>query len=97
MMKLTKTLAITPLLSGGFASTAYAVDQTVPGAGNAAAARPAQSSALVSSARQFISGRIDEIGDRTLRTNVHDLVENRFACVRPVRSQLSKLRARGII
>jgi hypothetical protein len=37
------------------------------------------------------------VRDRTLRTNVHDLVENRFACVRPVRGQLSKLRARGII
>jgi hypothetical protein len=81
MKKLT-TLAITSLLSGGLASTAYAVDQTVPGAGNAAAAQLAQSSALVSSARQFIGGRIGKIGDRALRLNVRDLVENRLACVR---------------
>src|SRR5262249_40144436 len=81
MMKLT-TLAITSLLSGGLASTAYAVDQTVPGAGNTAAAQLAQSSALVSSARQFISKRISQIGDNTLRSNVHDLVEVSDVCIR---------------
>lgn len=86
MKKLGKTLAITSLLSGSFAAfgaaNAYAVDQTVPGAGNAAAAALAGSSALVSSARRFIAGRIAQIGDKTLRANVHELVENRLVCVR---------------
>jgi hypothetical protein len=86
MKKLGKTLAITSLLSGGFASfgaaRAYAVDQAVPGAGNAAAAQLAGASALVSSARRFIAGRIAQIGDTTLRTNVHELVENRLVCIR---------------
>ncbi|HMF45016.1 MAG TPA: hypothetical protein VKQ32_30305 [Polyangia bacterium] len=81
MKKLT-TLAITSLLVGGVASTAHAVDQTVTGAGNAAAAQLAQSSALVSSARQFIAKRIAQIGDDTLRSNVHDLVENSAVCIR---------------
>src|SRR5262249_4404549 len=80
-MKRLSTLAITSLLSGGLASTAYAVDQTVPGAGNAAAAQLAASSALVSSARQFIGKRIAKIGDQVLRSNVHDLVENRMVCI----------------
>ena len=85
MKKLRTTLAITSLVSGGLAaaaSTAHAVDQTVPGAGNAAAAQVAAGSALVSSARKFISGRISKIADPTLRVNVRDLVENRKVCVR---------------
>jgi hypothetical protein len=85
MKKLRTTVAITSLVSGvlaAAASTAHAVDQTVPGAGYAAAAQLAAGSALVSSTRKFISGRIAKIADPTLRVNVRDLVENRMVCVR---------------
>jgi hypothetical protein len=62
--------------------SAHAADQTVPGAGNSAAAVLASSSPLVQSARRFISKRIASIGDNTLAKNVHDLVEERMACIR---------------
>jgi hypothetical protein len=82
MKKLGMKLAIVSLLSAGTARTAHAVDQTVPGAGNAQAAQVAGSSALVQSARRFIARRIDDIQDRKLAANVRDLVENRNVCVR---------------
>jgi hypothetical protein len=81
MTKLTMRLAIL-LFVGGLASPAHAVDQTVPGAGNAAAARLAASSALVQSARRFVAHRITKIGDPSLARNVHELVEDRQVCVR---------------
>jgi len=62
--------------------SAHAADQTVPGAGNSAAAELASSSPLVQSARRFIGRRITSIGDKTLAKNVHDLVEERLACVK---------------
>jgi hypothetical protein len=70
------------LTTGGLASTAQAVDQTVPGAGNAEAARLAGSSALVTSARAFIAGQIAKIGDPTLKANVRALVEDRDVCIK---------------
>ena len=76
------TTALSALLALAWVSTARAVDQTVPGAGNADAARLAASSALVQSARRFIAGRIDQIRDPKLGHNVKDLVENRFLCVK---------------
>src|SRR5450631_162347 len=82
MKKLAVRLAILSLASGSPTSVAFAVDQTVPGAGNASAAQLASSSALVQSARQFIAHRITKIGDRTLAKNVHELVEDRQVCVR---------------
>lgn len=70
------------LLAAAFPSTANAADQTSPGAGNGAAAALASSSALVQSARRFIGRQIGTIGDKTLAKNVHELVEERMACVR---------------
>ena len=75
-------LLVVGLLSVGAVSTAHAVDQTVPGAGNAEAVRIASSSGLVQSALRFIDGRIDKISDHVLATNVRDLVQNRFVCIR---------------
>ena len=75
-------LLVVGALSVGAASTAQAVDQTVPGAGNAQAARIAGGSALVQSALQFIDSRIDHISDRGLQAQVRDLVENRGVCIR---------------
>jgi len=74
-------LLLASLLVGGLTSAARAVDQTVPGAGNAAAARLAQSSALVQSARRFITGQIGKIKDRKLSRNVSDLVDNAQVCI----------------
>jgi hypothetical protein len=75
-------LLVVGLLSVGAVSTAHAVDQTVPGAGNPEAARIASNSGLVQSALRFIDGRIDRISDHVLAANVRDLVLNRFVCVR---------------
>ena len=82
MKRLAIKLAIVSLASGSLPSVASAVDQSVPGAGNASAAQLASSSALVQSARQFIAHRITKIGDRTLAKNVHELVEDRQVCIR---------------
>ncbi len=82
MNKLSIEFAIVSVVSGSLISGALAADQTVPGAGNGSAAQLASSSALVQSARQFIAQRIAKIGDRALAINVHDLVENRYACIR---------------
>jgi hypothetical protein len=82
MTKTCVELALVTLLSGSLASTAYAVDQTVPGAGNAEAARLAASSALVTSARAFIAGQIAKVGDPQIRQNIHSLVEDRSVCIR---------------
>jgi hypothetical protein len=81
MRKFGLKMTMVALLSVGAASTARAADQTVPGAGNEEAARIASGSALVRSARQFISGRIGIIGDRALAAQVHDLVENPMVCI----------------
>jgi hypothetical protein len=105
MKKLAIEMAIVSLVSGGLTSVAHAVDQTVPGAGNANAAQLASSSALIQSARQFIGRRIAKIGDQTLARNVHDLVENRFECIRHRASEtaaskqaiVDKLTAAGLL
>ena len=81
-MKFSK-LAIALLLNASLlAGRAHAVDQTVPGAGNEAAARLAASSPLVRSARQFVSRQIGRIDDFKLQSTIRDLVENPRTCVR---------------
>jgi hypothetical protein len=98
-------MAALSLASGALSSTARAADQTVPGAGNAEAARLAASSALVQSARRFIARRITTIGDRTLAGNVRALVEDRQVCIRhrasetPASKQaiVDKLAAAGLL
>src|SRR5450432_2268812 len=75
-------VAIVFVLCAGHASAAHAVDQTVPGAGNAEAARLAGSSALVTSARGLIAAQVERIADHTLVSNVRALVEDRLVCVR---------------
>lgn len=83
-MKFSK-LAIALLLNVAFATfagRAQAVDQTVVGAGNAAAAHLASSSPLVRSARQFVSHQIGRIDDFRLQSTVRDLIENPDTCIR---------------
>jgi hypothetical protein len=80
MKKFAIEIAIVTLLSGELSTAARAADQTVPGQGNANAARLALSSALVQSARQFIAGRIDQIRGHKLAKNVHE--QDRNVCIR---------------
>jgi len=63
------------------ASPVYAVDQTIPGAGNAAAIALADRSPLVKSALARIEGQISTISDAGLRAATHDALFNRDTCV----------------
>ena len=59
---------------------AAAADQTVPGAGNAAAAALAQNSPLVRSAVAFLTSQAQQIQDVTLRNASLDILANKHAC-----------------
>jgi hypothetical protein len=63
------------------ASPVYAVDQTIPGAGNAAAMALADRSPLVKSALARIEGQISTISDPALRAATHDALFNPDTCV----------------
>jgi hypothetical protein len=62
-------------------SPVYAVDQTIPGAGNAAAMALADRSPLVKSALARIEGQISTISDAGLRAATHDALFNPDTCV----------------
>ena len=59
---------------------AGAADQTVPGAGNAAATELAQHSPLVRSALAFLAGQAQQIQDAALRNASTDILVNQHAC-----------------
>jgi len=82
MKKLGAKMTMVAVLAGGVTSLAHAADQTVPGAGNAEAARLAGASGLVQSAFRFIAGQITKIRDPKLGAAVKDLVLDRSACIR---------------
>jgi hypothetical protein len=63
------------------ASPVYAVDQTIPGVGNAAAMALADRSPLVKSALARIEGQISTISDPGLRAATHDALFNPDTCV----------------
>ncbi len=63
------------------ASPVYAVDQTIAGAGNAAAMALADRSPLVKSALLRIEGQISTISDAGLRAATHDALFNPDTCV----------------
>jgi hypothetical protein len=63
------------------ASPVHAVDQTIPGAGNAAAMALADRSPLVKSALARIEGQIDTISDAGLRAATQDALFNPDTCV----------------
>ena len=72
------------LLSAFFglaAQPAWAADQTVPGAGNAAAITLSNRSPMVQSAREFLLGRIKLIDNATIRTITLDAIDNLTTCV----------------
>ena len=72
------------LLTVIFALTAQpgrAADQTVPGAGNAAAIALANKSPIVQSAKQFLLEQINNINNGTIRGATLDAVGNPLTCV----------------
>src|SRR5215475_5352499 len=79
MLRATKaaTAAVMFMMSGPL----FAQSQTVPGAGNAAAANIAQSSRIVESAMDFLVGQAKSLNDPTLRTQTLDAISNVNTCV----------------
>lgn len=60
---------------------ARGADQTVPGAGNAAAVTLSSKSPMVQSAKEFLVGRINSIGNSTIRVITLDAIANPATCV----------------
>lgn len=60
---------------------ARGADQTVPGAGNAAAVSLSSKSPMVQSAKEFLVGRINSIGNSTIRVITLDAIANPATCV----------------
>src|SRR5690242_17474223 len=56
-------------------------DQTVPGAGNAAAVSLSSKSPMVQSAKDFLVGRINSINNSTVRAITLDAIANPATCV----------------
>jgi hypothetical protein len=77
-------------------SPAYAADQTIPGAGNAAAMALADRSPLVKSALARIEGQISTIADPGLRAATHDGLFNADTCVAH-RAKLTEAGKQGIV
>jgi hypothetical protein len=77
-------------------SPAYAVDQTIPGAGNATAMALADRSPLVKSALGRIEGQISTITDAGLRAATQDGLFNADTCVAH-RARLTEADKQGII
>jgi len=63
------------------AGRAWAVDQTVPGAGNARAIDLANKSPMVRSARTFLSEQIGHLHNQQLRQQTENAIENTETCV----------------
>jgi hypothetical protein len=78
------------------ASPVYAVDQTIAGAGNAAAMALADRSPLVKSALVRIEGQIATISDAGLRAATHDALFNPDTCVSH-RAQLTETDKKAIL
>jgi len=60
---------------------AMGADQTVPGAGNAAAVTLSNKSPMVQSAKEFLVGRINSIGNSGIRAITFDAIANPATCV----------------
>src|SRR5215475_3374102 len=63
------------------ATGARAADQTIPGAGNAAAAALSGQSPMVQSAFDALITHVHEIRDAHLRATTLDAITNRWTCV----------------
>jgi len=73
------TLALVALLTSG---TAFAADQTIPGAGNATAAATAAGSPRVAQAERFLVEQAGRIRDRAIRAATLDILANPRVCIR---------------
>src|SRR3954468_15412804 len=73
------TLAFLALLTGG---TAFAADQTVPGAGNATAAATAAGSPRVAQAERFLVEQAERLRDRAIRAATLATPANPRVCIR---------------
>ena len=82
MKKACVEIALLAVLSGGVASAATGVDQSVPGAGNSEAAHLAASSALVTSAQRLLAAQTAKIGDKAVAAAVRALVTDRDVCIK---------------
>ena len=69
-------------------ASAFAADQTVPGAGNAAAEAIASRSVLVKSAQGFLLSQARSVRDEKLRAETLDAIGNPQTCIRH-RAELS--------
>jgi hypothetical protein len=66
-LKHTLCLGLVSTFFGLAQQPAPTVDQTVPGAGNAAAIAMSSKSPMVQSAKEFLLGRINQIDNATIR------------------------------
>ena len=82
MTKSRIALSILVTAFGGVAPHAYAVDQTLPGAGNALADQTTAASLRVRDAHEFLVRHARSIKNRALREATLDLLQNRNFCVR---------------
>lgn len=73
--------AISLIAASSLAGSAAAADQTVPGAGNAAAVALANQSPIVRSARWFLSARAASLHSNLLRDATIDALDNPNTCV----------------
>jgi hypothetical protein len=80
-LKNTLCLGLLSATLGLAAQPARAADQTVPGAGNATAMALSSKSPMVQSAREFLLGQINNIGNATIRAATLDAVANPQTCV----------------
>jgi hypothetical protein len=87
------------------ASVASAADQTIPGAGNAAAVALAKASPMVRSARHLLNSNASKIHDATLRGTTIDAIDNPTTCIQhragigdaEKAAILTKLKAEGLV
>jgi hypothetical protein len=80
-LKHTLCLGLVSTFFGLAQQPAPTVDQTVPGAGNAAAIAMSSKSPMVQSAKEFLLGRINQIDNATIRAITLDAIANPATCV----------------
>lgn len=76
------SLGLLTMILGLAAQPGQAADQTVPGAGNATAIDLANKSPIVQSAKVFLVGQINNVGNATIRAATLDAIGNPQTCVR---------------
>src|SRR5260370_6116403 len=80
-LKYTLSLGLLSVTLGLAVLPARAQDQTVPGAGNAAAIALSNKSPMVQSAREYLLKNIKRIDDASVRAITPDAIANPVTCV----------------